>query len=174
MKKRCGNCSYGATRSNSNLLDCTHPKNFSWEVRGREIVRAPWLLHPTDHCGYFSPTALCGREEVQAHLKKLESSARASAAKRGLVYELRPGLLEVLFQRQGGLCAITRQRMHLDKHLGTYRRPWAPSVDRVDSAKGYVEDNVQLVCVAANIAKSDWTQDVFRTLVTAAASNPFL
>lgn len=65
--------------------------------------------------------------------------------------------------------------MILDELDGAHmRRPWAPSVDRIDSSFGYVEDNVQLVCVAANFAKGEWSENVFRTLVTAAARNPFL
>jgi hypothetical protein len=36
------------------------------------------------------------------------------------------------------------------------RRPFAPSLDRINSAKGYVYSNCRLVCVAVNIAMNEW------------------
>lgn len=38
--------------------------------------------------------------------------------------------------------------------------PWAPSLDRVDSDRGYMKGNVQLVCWAYNVAKNQWHEDV--------------
>ena len=35
------------------------------------------------------------------------------------------------------------------------------SVDRIDSAKGYSKDNVQLVCMAANQMKNDLSMEEF-------------
>lgn len=40
------------------------------------------------------------------------------------------------------------------------RSPWAASLDRIDSSKGYTPDNVEITSVWWNTAKSDWTPDV--------------
>lgn len=37
--------------------------------------------------------------------------------------------------------------------------PWRPSIDRIDSNKGYVHGNVRLVCTMYNLAKHRWTDD---------------
>lgn len=58
-----------------------------------------------------------------------------------------------------------------DKH---HANPWAPSLDRRDSLKGYTADNVQVVCAAYNYAKSEWSSEVLlklaRAIVDAASS----
>ncbi len=39
------------------------------------------------------------------------------------------------------------------------RGPWAPSVDRIDSSKGYTVENTRVVSVMYNLAKSEWTDE---------------
>ncbi len=111
---------------------------------------------------------------MRAHLRVLEQRARARSNQNGWPYQLWPELLDEMFARQDGRCALTKLPMILRDDLSTRTRPWAPSIDRIDSAQGYAAGNVHLVCVAANVAKGEWPLSVFRTLVTAAASNPFL
>lgn len=58
-----------------------------------------------------------------------------------------------LYNKQQGLCAISGVKM---THLtGNGRVPTNISIDRIDSNKGYDEDNVQLVCRQVNIMKSE-------------------
>ena len=42
--------------------------------------------------------------------------------------------------------------------------PFAPSLDRVVPARGYVAENVRFVCTAANFAMNQWGVDVLRRL----------
>ncbi|RLD70194.1 MAG: hypothetical protein DRI98_08575 [Bacteroidetes bacterium] len=44
---------------------------------------------------------------------------------------------------------------------------WKASIDRIDSNKGYVSDNVQWTCWAVNRAKGDLTNDDFIKLCRA-------
>ena len=44
------------------------------------------------------------------------------------------------------------------------KTPFAPSLDRIDSSKGYVRGNVRLVCMAANFALNQWGDDILRRL----------
>lgn len=45
--------------------------------------------------------------------------------------------------------------------------PWAPSVDRINSARGYTQDNVRLTCWAFNMAKGPWHESVFARVAQA-------
>ena len=91
--------------------------------------------------------------------------ARARARKRGLKFDLKPGPIAEAIER--GACALTG----LPFELGPWRRPgphpFAPSLDRIDSSRGYTPDNVQVVCHAANQAKGAMTMEELRRLVTA-------
>ena len=67
-----------------------------------------------------------------------------------------------------GCCEVTGLAFDMspgpDKH---HANPWAPSLDRRDSAGGYTTENVQVVCAAYNYAKSEWSADVLLTLAHA-------
>jgi len=66
--------------------------------------------------------------------------------------------LKRLWDKQGGICPYTRYKMILPLHqqmvdaLG--KSPYRASLDRIDSSKGYLQDNVEFVCMAVNFAKN--------------------
>ena len=64
-------------------------------------------------------------------------------------------LLEVLI-KQNGRCAYTKLPL-----LATANQFNTVSLDRVDSSKGYVVGNIQLVCAAINKMKQEYTEEVF-------------
>ena len=43
--------------------------------------------------------------------------------------------------------------------------PFNPSIDRIDSKKGYTKNNCRLICVALNLAIKEWGEDVFREIL---------
>ena len=67
-------------------------------------------------------------------------------------------LLE-LYEKQNGICPYFGVAMSTSIEHSHY--PWTPSVDRIDSSKGYTKDNICLCCLAANSAKSDSTPEVW-------------
>ena len=76
-----------------------------------------------------------------------------------------------LYRAQGGRCALSGRRFDL-RHVGSgkARRPFAPSLDRIDSTGGYTRDNVRLVCQAVNFALNAYGEDVFREIATGTAT----
>ena len=73
--------------------------------------------------------------------------------------------LETLWFSQKGQCALTKWPMTME--LGKGVVPTNCSIDRIDSCMGYVPGNVQLVCRAANIAKSNLLASDFLALCKA-------
>lgn len=65
--------------------------------------------------------------------------------------------LKDVWDRQRGLCIYTGVEMRMpEKSLNSgylEESMWNGSIDRIDSAKGYVPENIQFVCVMANYAK---------------------
>lgn len=61
-----------------------------------------------------------------------------------------------LWEKQNGQCAYTKLPL-----LATANQFNTLSLDRVDSNKGYVVGNIQLVCTAINKMKQEYAEEVF-------------
>jgi len=70
--------------------------------------------------------------------------------------------LEELWDTQSGTCAITGWPLTYTLGKGTI--PTNCSIDRIDSSKSYIPGNIQLVCRAANVSKSDMSMTLFLDL----------
>ena len=89
--------------------------------------------------------------------------AYASAERRSRVRGRREILtvedLREVVNRAGGRCEVSG--LPLDCN-GAGRRPFAPSLDRIDASKGYVRGNVRVVCLMVNQAMSEWGEGPLR------------
>ena len=107
-------------------------------------------------------TAFKRTKSVRSYLQYL----RAKAVQRRKTAEIISlDALELLWQMQNGVCALTGWPMTMELANGVV--PTNCSIDRIDSAQGYVVGNVQLVCRAANVAKNNLSADEFVKLCTA-------
>lgn len=68
-------------------------------------------------------------------------------------FNLTQEFISTLFKNQNGLCAITGEPMTMT--LGKGRLSTNMSIDRIDSSKPYIQNNVQLVTTFANLAKNN-------------------
>ena len=73
--------------------------------------------------------------------------------------------LEILWDIQKGKCALTGWDMTFELAKGSI--PTNCSIDRINSQNGYYVGNVQLVCRAANVAKSNLNENDFLNLCLA-------
>ncbi len=78
---------------------------------------------------------------------------RARAARAGFAFDLDRDWVEERLKR--GRCETTGIEFEINKSDGRFH-PWAPSIDRVDSKKGYTKDNCRIVVWIYNMAKSEW------------------
>lgn len=65
-----------------------------------------------------------------------------------------------LWEQQNGLCALSGLPMDIKR--ASLKRV---SLDRIDSAKGYSHDNIQLVCQFANLAKGNNTSQELKAIL---------
>jgi hypothetical protein len=71
-----------------------------------------------------------------------------------------------MWENQKGQCAYTKLPL-----LATANQFNTVSLDRVDSSKGYVVGNVQLVCAAINKMKQDYSEELFILLTHLVTQN---
>lgn len=88
---------------------------------------------------------MCGELTLTEHTR-----LRRSAEKRGYAFEVSIKYLWDLFIKQNRVCAITGDIIENFEEA---------SLDRIDSAKGYIEGNVQWVTRQANLSKHIMTME---------------
>jgi hypothetical protein len=72
--------------------------------------------------------------------------------------------LNNIWEKQQGVCPYTniklRLKLHSDKALNTFDNPFEfASLDRIDSSKGYIPDNIEFISVGINLLKSNFTKE---------------
>jgi len=86
---------------------------------------------------------------------EIYNTTKKNAAKRGRPFSLTPTQFNQLVERANSCCMMTGIPFETKWYDGC-RRPFMPSIDRIDSSKGYTEGNVRLVCVLVNLAMNEW------------------
>lgn len=91
----------------------------------------------------------------------LHRRCRAVAARRGLPFDLEAADVVAMIEKANGRCPLTMIAFDYTRRPGTRFRPWAPSIDRIRPAAGYVRGNCRVVCAYINLAINEFGEDVF-------------
>jgi hypothetical protein len=97
-------------------------------------------------------------------LKSLYRSTVKRAKQSGLEHSISENDFFNLYELQDGSCAVSGLPFYAGKQESWRTQPFFPSLDRIDSTKGYVAGNVRFVCFAVNVALNDWGEDVLTIL----------
>jgi len=103
---------------------------------------------------------------VHGFLKnRLTQSKNNCARGRTLEFAITIDDLIALYEKQKGLCVYSGVKLtHISygtKGNNKCKYPYNASIDRIDSSKGYIKENIQLVCCIVNFMKWDSSEDVF-------------
>ena len=83
--------------------------------------------------------------------------ARSRALNSNIEFNITFEYIKELWNEQKGICALSNVPMTYLLKEG--RTPTNVSIDKIDRTKGYIKDNIQLVCMACNQIKSDLTEE---------------
>ena len=101
------------------------------------------------------------QENIEQYMKySLLNRSKRSAIKKNFVYELDRDWLDK--QLAAGTCSQTGLEFVYESNS-----PYTPSIDRIDSSKGYTKDNCQIVCNIYNFAKNIWDDETVKTMARA-------
>lgn len=107
-----------------------------------------------------------GNAVTNKALRKMYRATKERARDFGLEHTLTDEEFSVMWERSKGRCEISGIVFSDYRPEGSMRRPYFPSIDRIDSSKGYTLENTRLICVIANIAKCDYTDKELLTLAS--------
>jgi hypothetical protein len=94
---------------------------------------------------------------IEGRLREALSNAKETSQKKGRVCEVSVENLLTLWESQKGLCRYSGVPMTWDDS----NRYTTVSLDRIDSTKGYVVDNIALCCTMVNIMKNQMPLEHF-------------
>jgi len=111
------------------------------------------IANPSEKCDASK------RWRVKHPARAMLSSARARAKYRGQSFSLK---LEDFAEELAAMtCSVTGVELHWEEGVGRGNsNPWRPSLDRIDSSKGYTPENTRVVCWAYNMACGHWDDEV--------------
>jgi hypothetical protein len=94
------------------------------------------------------------------YLKAYRNRESAAPAK-GIRWDLPLRDFWELVLKAGGRCQVTRQPFDRERKAANGKRPFLPSLDRVDSIGGYTKDNVELTTIMVNLALNEHGRNAF-------------
>ena len=118
-------------------------------------------IYHTKNCGTKYRNKSLYRHEYEA---KRASSSPRNYINTLLSHKHRRDNLDIeymmeIYNGQKGKCALSGREMTYKRGCGNV--PTNISIDRIDSSKGYVKGNIQLVCRIVNLIKNEWAQEEF-------------
>jgi len=126
-------------------------------VRGKNLRRGL-----TGSCGCDRGVSRRRTKGYGQIIGPLWHSIERGARIRGHDFCITPKFAWELFEQQGGKCALSGVPLTLPSNKSEYlSREWTASLDRIDSKRGYHDDNVQWVHKTANMMKQGLTQNDF-------------
>jgi hypothetical protein len=96
----------------------------------------------------------------QRYAKHLLGRVRTNAKARSILVSIDEQDIINMLERSNYACEVTWIPFDISKHKTFRVRPWAPSVDRIDSTKGYTKENCRVVCAAVNSAMNQYGEDL--------------
>lgn len=97
-------------------------------------------------------------------------STKQNAKVREINFQLTISDVENMFASANGRCTLTGIEFDTSPPNGR-KRPYASSIDRIDSNIGYTVPNCRLICVAMNLAMNWYGESVFNRISHAYINN---
>lgn len=139
-------CKRSRTYYNNNKKEISRKNKIYRKINKEKISKAEKCarkLHPE----YRLKSNLLSRTKIRAKEKKISNN---------LTREWFDKKLEV------GVCTMTGISFIYEANS-----PYTPSIDRIDSDKGYTQDNCQIVCKMYNLAKNIWSDEDVKLMAEA-------
>lgn len=141
----------------SKCKDCTkeYNRNHSMKPEIRERRLANQKVYATDNRGKLNQYLADYYATKQGRAKSLMKSAH----RRGMILGCDIDESFILKLMESDVCSVTGIVFDYEKPEGTKKNPYAPSLDRIDSTRGYYRDNVRLVIWQYNLMKGEITDE---------------
>lgn len=104
--------------------------------------------------------------DLQTEAKRMFLLARKGAKVRKIDFSITVDDVEMALRQSRGFCQVTKSPFSPRAVEGKRFRPFAPSIDRIDSAKGYVPGNIRVVTTMVNLAINQFGDAALLTMLS--------
>lgn len=108
-------------------------------------------------------------KDIKGWFTPMLGSTKIRATRKNVVCDIDINFLVELYNKQKGKCAITSWEMTTISGEGY--KDSNISIDRIDSTRGYIKDNIRLTCRGANAFKGTWNDNQLVELCIAILNN---
>lgn len=99
--------------------------------------------------------------DIDLVLQRLLKTCENKKISKKLGFDLDFEYIKNMYENNNRRCAVTNIEFDLSVDKRFFRRPFAPTIDRINSKIGYIKKNVRLVCNAANFALNEFGDEIF-------------
>lgn len=155
----CTKC--GEEKYNSSFTKDLQKNKHRQYVPQCKICRSNYV-NSIKHTDSFKNYGVKGRKKNR--ISGIYSASKGNAKKRNLEHTITKDYLIKLFEKQKGLCYYTNKLMHIDITNGQDRYD-SISIDRLNSNKGYIENNIVLCRWVINRMKNNLPLNKFLEII---------
>lgn len=106
--------------------------------------------------------------DIDYYIRTRMSGLKSRSKRDNLEFDLESEFMINLYKQQKGMCYYTGIQMNQEYKSEGFQSWGSPSVDRIDSSKGYVKDNVVWCCFGVNSFKQSFSIEDFEKLIRSA------
>lgn len=140
-----------------------------WTPLSRDLAESIdmyWQIDKPTAPAAMTPPHELAKRDIMSHLRRMMTSAKIRAGKSGMGFSLTADDLVAMLDASGWRCSLTGIAFDMEAKHRKGARPFVPSIDRIDSRKGYTPDNVRIICFAVNMALNAWGHGVLHQVIT--------
>ena len=109
------------------------------------------------------------RSYLRDEMTNLFNRAKKRARNKGWGFSITEEDVIQALERANYRCEVTGTQLTLNGGRGRDRCPTDPSLDRIDSKRGYSPDNIRIVCFAANVGMLNWGEEQYQRIAARSA-----
>lgn len=117
--------------------------------------------HLKKYHGKYNNNLITGSQKDEySDFKWYMKVVKKSSKERNHEYNIDCEYLKELWEKQRGICPITKKKLELRTHSYENKsQPYSASLDRIDSSKGYTKGNVRFVALIFNYARNTFSDN---------------
>jgi hypothetical protein len=109
---------------------------------------------------YWKKTCTKYRSTLKSKIPLLIRVAKTRSIKHSWDFDLTKEWLKEKLANE--CCEVSGEKFNCQvNEFDTHFNPYAPSIDRIDSSKGYTKDNCRVVLACVNMGIGEWGLDIY-------------